>query len=80
MPTLTPGFLRRAEAAKRYAERSGRDLASLPYYLVFGTFKMAVVLQQIYFRFHQGQTKDARFAGMADGAKSLFRLAAARRP
>jgi aminoglycoside phosphotransferase (APT) family kinase protein len=80
MPTLTPGFLRRAEAAKRYAERSGRDLASLPYYLVFGTFKMAVVLQQIYFRFHQGQTKDARFAGMGDGAKSLFRLAAARRP
>lgn len=80
MPTLTPGFLRRAEAAKRYGEQSGRDLASLPYYLVFGTFKMAVVLQQIYFRFHQGQTKDARFAGMAEGAKSLFRLAASRRP
>jgi aminoglycoside phosphotransferase (APT) family kinase protein len=80
MPTLTDGFLRRAEAAKRYADRSGRDLDALPYYLVFGTFKMAVVLQQIYFRFHQGQTKDARFAGMGEGAKSLFRLAAARRP
>lgn len=80
MPTLSPGFLRRADAARFYAERSGRDLASLPYYLVFGTFKMAVVLQQIYFRFHQGQTKDARFAGMGEGAKSLFRLAASRRP
>jgi aminoglycoside phosphotransferase (APT) family kinase protein len=80
MPTLAPGFQRRAEAAQRYGEQSGRDLSNLAYYLVFGTFKMAVVLQQIYFRFHQGQTQDARFAGMGEGAKSLFRLAAARRP
>ncbi len=80
MPTLAPGFLRRAEAARRYGEQSGRDLSQLAYYLVFGTFKMAVVLQQIYFRFHQGQTQDSRFAGMGEGAKSLFRLAAARRP
>jgi aminoglycoside phosphotransferase (APT) family kinase protein len=80
MPTLAPGFLRRADAARRYGEQSGRDLSQLAYYLVFGTFKMAVVLQQIYFRFHQGQTKDPRFAGMGEGAKSLFRLAAARRP
>ena len=80
MPTVAPGFLSRAEAAARYGEQSGRDLAQLPYYLVFGTFKMAVVLQQIYFRFHNGQTKDARFAGMGEGAKALFRLADARRP
>lgn len=80
MPTHAPGFLRRAEAARRYGEQSGRDLSQLAYYLVFGTFKMAVVLQQIYFRFHQGQTKDQRFAGMGEGAKSLFRLAATRRP
>ncbi|RIK97212.1 MAG: phosphotransferase family protein [Proteobacteria bacterium] len=80
MPTTAAGFLRRDEAARRYGERSGRDLALLPYYLVFGTFKMAVVLQQIYFRYHQGQTKDARFAGMGEGAKALFRLAASRRP
>jgi aminoglycoside phosphotransferase (APT) family kinase protein len=80
MPTLTPGFLRRDEAAKRYGERSGRSLDALSYYLVFGTFKMAVVLQQIYVRFHRGQTQDARFAGMGEGAKTLFRLADARRP
>ena len=80
MPTMTPGFLRRDAAAQRYGERSGLDLAVLPYYLVFGTFKMAVVLQQIYFRFHKGQTQDERFAGMGEGAKALFRLAASRRP
>jgi aminoglycoside phosphotransferase (APT) family kinase protein len=80
MPTLAPGFLRRAEAARRYGERSGRSLDALPYYLVFGTFKMAVVLQQIYFRYHRGQTRDARFAGLGEGAKALFRLADRRRP
>jgi aminoglycoside phosphotransferase (APT) family kinase protein len=80
MPSQSPGFMSREEAAKRYAERSGRDLDRIPYYTVFGTFKMAVVLQQIYFRFHQGQTQDPRFANMGDAAEGLFRLAAERRP
>jgi aminoglycoside phosphotransferase (APT) family kinase protein len=80
MPSTTPGWLSRSLAAERYAERSGRSLAKLDYYLVFGTFKMAVVLQQIYVRYHRGQTKDDRFAGMGDGALQLFQLAAARRP
>ncbi len=79
MPVHLPGFLDRHAAARRYAERRACDLATLDYYVVFGTFKMAVVLQQIYFRYHQGQTRDARFAGMAEGARALFRLAAARR-
>jgi aminoglycoside phosphotransferase (APT) family kinase protein len=79
MPVHLPGFLGRAQAARRYGERSGRDLEALDYYVVFGTFKMAVVLQQIFFRFARGQTHDARFAGMGAGARALFRLAAARR-
>jgi aminoglycoside phosphotransferase (APT) family kinase protein len=80
MPTHAPGFLGRDEAAARYGEKSGRDLSELDYYVVFGAFKMAVVLQQIYFRFVRGQTKDERFAGMGEGAKRLFELAAERRP
>jgi aminoglycoside phosphotransferase (APT) family kinase protein len=80
MPVHLPGFLGRQAAARRYGERRGCDLAALDYYVVFGTFKMAVVLQQIYFRYHRGQTQDARFAGMGEGARALFRLAAARRP
>jgi aminoglycoside phosphotransferase (APT) family kinase protein len=79
MPTRAPGFMSREQAAKRYAERSGRDLDAIPYYIVFGTFKMAVVLQQIYFRFHRGQTQDQRFAGLGAAAESLFRLAVQRR-
>ncbi len=80
MPTQTPGFMSREEAAQRYGDRSGRDLATLPYYLVFGTFKVGVVLQQIYHRYHIGQTKDERFAGFGTMAEFLFALAAARRP
>jgi aminoglycoside phosphotransferase (APT) family kinase protein len=80
MPTHAPGFMDRSQAAARYGQQSGRDLATLDYYVVFGTFKMAVVLQQIYFRFAKGQTQDQRFAGMADGARRLFELAADRRP
>ena len=80
MPTQSVGFMSREEAVARYGERSGRDVSGVSYYDVFGTFKMAVVLQQIYFRFHRGQTQDQRFAGMGEAAKALFRLAAERRP
>jgi aminoglycoside phosphotransferase (APT) family kinase protein len=80
MPSQVEGFLGREAAARRYAERSGRPLDALPYYVAFGTFKMGVVLQQIYFRFQRGQTRDARFAGLGAAAENLFRLAAARRP
>jgi aminoglycoside phosphotransferase (APT) family kinase protein len=80
MPTQTPGFLTREEAVARYGRRSGRDVANVPWYDVFGTFKMAVVLQQIYARFARGQTQDARFAGLENAAAGLFDLAASRRP
>jgi aminoglycoside phosphotransferase (APT) family kinase protein len=80
MPTQVAGFLRRGEAAARYCERGARDPKLLPYYVVFGTFKMAVVLQQIYVRYHRGQTRDQRFAGMGRAAEILFESAAARRP
>src|SRR5207237_838144 len=39
MPSREPGFMTRAEAARRYAERSGRDVSRLPWYYVFGMFK-----------------------------------------
>ena len=62
MPSRTPGFMTRAEAVARYAERSGADVSRMPYYYAFGLFKMAVVVQQLYFRWHKGQTKDDRMA------------------
>ena len=68
----------RAEAARRYAERSGRDVSRLPWYYVFGMFKIAVIVQQIYFRYHRGQTQDARFTAMGEIAERLMVLARGR--
>jgi aminoglycoside phosphotransferase (APT) family kinase protein len=62
-PTAAPGSLTRAELAARYAERTGRDLTQLEFYYRFGLFKTAVVVQQIYFRWKTGKTRDTRFAG-----------------
>lgn len=80
MPTMAEGFMTRQEAAERYASLRNIDPTEVDYYVVFGSFKMAVVLQQIFIRWHRGQTQDERFATMGDGAMSLFSLAANRRP
>jgi aminoglycoside phosphotransferase (APT) family kinase protein len=80
MPTTAPGWLDRASAVERYGQRSGRHLDDVDWYLVFGAWKLAVILQQIYIRWLRGQTRDDRFSGMGDDARQLFRLAAERRP
>jgi aminoglycoside phosphotransferase (APT) family kinase protein len=79
MPTTVPGWLDRGEALNRYADVSGRDLTHIDWYVVFGTWKLGVVLQQIYIRWLRGQTEDPRFEPLGEGARALFRLSAARR-
>jgi len=80
MPTQSPGWLDRASAVDRYLQRSGRDSSSVEWYLVFGAWKLAIILQQIYIRWLRGQTQDARFATLDEGTRHLFHLAADRRP
>ena len=80
MPSRTPGFMPRQQAIERYCERAGADLAAIPYYHVFGIFKMAIVLEQIHIRYVRGQTKDERFAALGAGAETLFHQAASLRP
>jgi aminoglycoside phosphotransferase (APT) family kinase protein len=80
MPTQSPGWLDRASAVDRYLTRSGRDHEAVEWYLVFGAWKLAVILQQIYIRWLRGQTKDDRFATLDEGARHLLHLAATRRP
>jgi aminoglycoside phosphotransferase (APT) family kinase protein len=77
MPTLVPGFMNRSQAIARYAARSGRDVTCMAYYYVFGLFKMAGVVQQLYYRYHKGQTRDARMAGGEAVAEGLIGLARA---
>ena len=74
--TFRPGWHTREQFIARYAERSGRDLSRIAYYEILGIFKLAVILQQIYFRFHRGQTSDVRFRDFNVQVKSLAGLAA----
>jgi aminoglycoside phosphotransferase (APT) family kinase protein len=54
--TSGPGFMTRAEFAARYAALTGRDLSGIGYYMAFGCFKLAVVLEGINARFLQNKT------------------------
>ena len=74
LPTVTdmPGFFTRKEFVDYYAEKSGRDLSDMHWYMVFGYFKLAVILQQIYARWHNGQTQDERFANFNERVKNLI--------
>lgn len=60
--TLEPGCMTRQEVAAAYAEKTGRDIGNILFYYLFGVFKLAVIAQQIYYRYKQGLTKDERFA------------------
>lgn len=72
-PTNYPGSMTRSELVQHYAESSGRDVSNMAFYLVFARFKIAVIVQQIYYRFHAGLTKDARFATMPAIVQTLLR-------
>ena len=74
--TTLPGWLTRAQLVERYARTTGRDVSGLGYYEVFGIFKVAVVLQQIYFRYHRGQTRDERFRNFDERVRGLVEVAA----
>jgi aminoglycoside phosphotransferase (APT) family kinase protein len=75
-PTRLPGSDTRRRLVARYAERSGRAVHDMDFYYCFGLFKTAVIVQQIYYRFRQGLTRDPRFAGLGAAVSVLARQAA----
>ncbi len=70
--TLLPGFMSREQFIEAYAKKSGRDVSQIHFYLTFAYFKLAVIIQQIYYRWKKGQTQDERFAAFGDFARSLL--------
>ncbi|HVH71429.1 MAG TPA: phosphotransferase family protein [Candidatus Dormibacteraeota bacterium] len=72
-PTNYPGSMTRDELVQRYAQTGGRDVSNMVFYLVFARFKVAVIVQQIYYRYHTGLTKDSRFAVMPEVVRTLMR-------
>jgi aminoglycoside phosphotransferase (APT) family kinase protein len=72
-PTTEPGSLTREEIVHYYSRKTGCDASQIAFYLAFARFKLAVIVQQIYFRYHQGLTKDQRFASMPETIRMLLR-------
>jgi aminoglycoside phosphotransferase (APT) family kinase protein len=71
--TALPAFLKRDDAIRRYAEKSGRDLANLDFYIVLAYFKLAVIVEGIYARFLEGGTVGAGFEATGAQAQNLAR-------
>ncbi|CAN5316645.1 phosphotransferase family protein [soil metagenome] len=62
MPTASPGFLTRREAAAAYSRATGRDLSDFKFLRVLAMFKLAIIFMQLYARHVQGATADPRYA------------------
>lgn len=73
--TNGPGWFTREEFISRYRAKTGRDLSRIVFYETFARFKVAVVIQQIYFRFVKGQTTDERFRNFDQLVSELTREA-----
>jgi aminoglycoside phosphotransferase (APT) family kinase protein len=72
-PTTLPGTLTRAQLVERYAAAASRDPGDMIFYLAFARFKVAVIIQQIYYRYAQGLTQDERFAVLPKRIHALMR-------
>ncbi|CAA0113181.1 phosphotransferase family protein [Zhongshania aliphaticivorans] len=60
-PTHLPGMLSRKEVVSYYCEKMGLSTDSWAFYEVFGLFRLAVIIQQIYYRYHHKQTNNPAF-------------------
>ena len=78
--TVMNGFMTRNDFIEAYAKKSGRDVARIHYYVTFAFFKLAVIVQQIYYRYKMGQTQDPRFAEMNRAVAALVTYAMENKP
>lgn len=61
LPTLSPGMLTRRQIVALYEKKAEASIENFAWYYCFGLFRLAVIAQQIYYRFFHGQTTDKRF-------------------
>ena len=70
-PSAAPGMLTREEILSLYSEQTGLDTSGFNFYLVYGYWRVAVILQQIYYRYYLGQTQDQRFRSFGAATQNL---------
>jgi aminoglycoside phosphotransferase (APT) family kinase protein len=69
--TTAPGFPTRADVAARYAERSGRDLSEIDFYVALGLWKLGIILEGVLARYTAGQYGEADKTGTAEFARTV---------
>lgn len=72
MPTHLDGMMTRQQIVEYYAQKRGIQIDEFNYYYVFGLFRLAVIVQQIYKRYAQGKTTNPAFAPLGEVAKVLI--------
>jgi aminoglycoside phosphotransferase (APT) family kinase protein len=72
--TIADGFPTREDVRRRYAERSGRDLGQIDFFLALGYWKLAIILEGVYARYAEGQYGKTD-EGFQEFAKMVERLA-----
>ncbi len=75
-PRVLMENISRRELVEMYEKATGKQVSDILFYYVFGTFKLAVIAQQIYFRYARGFTQDKRFATFNQFVSSLGKIAA----
>jgi aminoglycoside phosphotransferase (APT) family kinase protein len=75
MPTHLDGMMTRDEIVAYYANKRNMKIEDFNYYYVFGLFRLAVIVQQIYKRFDLGKTSNPAFAGFGQIANILINQA-----
>ncbi len=74
-PSHLPGMPTREEFVQRYLQLSGRACEDFTFYEIFGLFRLAVIIQQIWARYRAGQTTNPAFAGFGEAVKILINRA-----
>lgn len=77
-PSDAEGMLTRAEVVARYSESASQQVrdsleANWRFYEVYGLFRLAVIIQQIWARYSSGATTNPQFAGFGDAVNMLVR-------
>ena len=75
-PRVVMQNISRSDLVAMYSEAVGGETGDMTYYYVFGTFKVAVIAQQIYARYVNGSTSDSRFAAFGKFVNALGKIAA----
>jgi len=74
-PTKNPGNPSREEIVNNYSNQTGRSINNLVFYYAFGLFKIAVIVQQIYYRYKKGFTTNKKFANLNEATKFFCLMA-----